>query len=141
MLDVDPRVLAALDRDLVGFLTAVNQAGQPQTSPVWFLRQGDDLIVYNQPTTGRLTSIASNPRVAFNLRADPLARGAVTLEGTAVIDPGLPPAHELADYVAKYGDEISRLGWTPKSFSGEYSVPIRIEVTRVRKWGLAALDE
>lgn len=141
MLSEDPRLATALDRDLIGFLTAVDAGGQPQTSPVWFLRDGARLIVYNRPSTARLTSIALNPKVAFNLRADRLGRGAVTLEGVASAAPDLPPAREVPEYIVKYGEEIARLGWTPESFSDEYSVGIRLEVTRVRSWGLSKLDE
>ena len=43
-----------------------------------------------------------------------------------------PPAHELPDYVEKYAPLIERNRWTPESFAAEYSVPIRIRVTRIR---------
>lgn len=128
-----------LDRDLIGFLTAVNGDGQPQASPVWYLRDGDTLVIYNRPGTPRLAGIASNPRVAFNLRGDLRASGAVTMEGVAVVG-DLPPATDFPGYVEKYGGEIERLGWTPESFSEGYSVGLRITVTRLRSWGLSKLS-
>jgi len=124
-----------LDTDLIGFLTAVDAEGQPQTSPVWYLRDGEDLIVYNRPTAARLTSIASNPLVAFNLRGDLRANAVVTLEGRARVE-NLPPAKDLPGYVSKYGKEIERFGWTPETFSDDYRTGLRITVTRVRASGL-----
>lgn len=141
MLTDQPRVADALDNALIGFLTAVSSEGQPQTAPVWFIRDGDDLIVYNKADTPRLASIESNPRIAFNLRGDPKAQGALLLEGTARRDPGLGPSYELARYVDKYEGAMERSGWTPRTFHDDYPVPVRITITRVRSWALQVFDE
>lgn len=136
MLTSKTNVPEALDLAQVGFLTAVNQAGQPQTSPVWFLRDGEELIVYNRPSSPRLISIAQNDRVSFALRADRQAIGLLTIEGTAGVDPALEPADQVEAYIAKYSSEIERLGWTNEKFASMYSVGIRVRVTRVRVWGV-----
>ena len=125
-----------LDREIIGFLTAVNSKGQPQTSPIWFIRDGDDIVIYNRTRAARLRSIVGNSRVAFNLRADAGARAGVTLEGTAVVEDDLPPAKDFPGYVYKYAGEIARLGWTPDSFSADYPIGLRVTVTRVRAWSI-----
>lgn len=129
-----------MDSDLVGFLTAINVRHQPQTSPIWFMRDGDDIVVYNKSDAARLRSIGSNSKVAFNLRADQRGQSGVTLEANASIDEALPPAKDFPGYVNKYGREIERLGWTPDSFSTDYSVGIRLVVTRLRAWGVDKLS-
>lgn len=139
MLRDTPGLIEALDHALIGFLTAVNPKNQPQTSPVWFLRDGDELVVYNRPDAQRLRSIAANDKVAFNLRADREGHAGVSLEGTAAVDSALPLALEYPGYVDKYSAQIAHLGWTPRSFSEDYSVGLRIAVTRVRAWGLHRL--
>lgn len=128
-----------LDHELIGLLTAVDGEGQPQTAPVWFVRDGDDFVVYNKPDTPRLDSIAANPKVALSLRGDRRGRGAVLIEGIATREPHIPPAKDFPGYVDKYAREIDRLGWTLESFSLDYSAGIRISVTRTRAWGLDAL--
>jgi PPOX class probable F420-dependent enzyme len=135
MLTDSPDLMNLLDDDLIGFLTAVNDEGQPQSSPVWFVRDGDGLVVYNKPDTARLDALAVNPKVAFNLRGDRRAYGVVTIEGVASVK-DLPPAMDFPGYLDKYALEIERLGWTPESFSADYRAGIRIEVTRVRQSGL-----
>jgi PPOX class probable F420-dependent enzyme len=140
MLTSNTGIAKALDSAIIGFLTAVNGRGQPQTSPVWYIRDGEDLVVYNRPTAARLRSIVVNNRVAFNLRADRRAMSGISLEGTAVVDSDLPPAVDFPGYVDRYGKEIARLGWTPESFSSDYSVGLRITVTRVRNWGVDKLN-
>lgn len=140
MLTNVPALTTVLERDLIGFLTAVDREGQPQTSPVWFARDGDEIVVYNKPDTPRLVSIENNPKVGFNLRGDRAAHGVVVFEGMAVRDPDLPMAMDFPGYLEKYDREIESLGWTPESFSADYSVGIRITITKVRAGGLEHLD-
>ncbi len=139
MLSNTKGLIQLLDQELIGLLTAVKENGQPQTSPVWFHRDADDLVVYNRPNARRLRSIASNPRVALALRADREGHSLVSIEGSARVDEDMPTAEHLAGYVDKYGAQITGLGWTPASFASDYSVPLRIAVTRVRASGVERL--
>lgn len=139
MISNTPGLAELLDSDLVGFITAVDSGGQPQTSPVWFVRDDEDIVVFNKPTTPRLRAIESNPKVAFNLRGDIRAGGAVLIEGVAKHEPDMAPPRDFPGYVDKYAREIERLGWTPESFGDDYAAGIRILVTRVRLWGLDKL--
>ncbi|MGA8039589.1 MAG: TIGR03667 family PPOX class F420-dependent oxidoreductase [Acidimicrobiia bacterium] len=132
MLSSKPRLLEKLNHDLIGWLTTVSPAGQPQTSPVWFLVEEEDLIVYSQPSTAKLHNIGFNPKVAFNLRGDAEGGDVVTMEGHASIEPDAPLADQIPSYVDKYGAMISSYGWTAESFARDYSVRIRIRPTRVR---------
>lgn len=136
MLTDRPELCTALDAAMIAHLTAVSPSGQPQTTPVWFLRDGDELVVYNKPKSPRLDSVASNDRVSLTLRGDAAGDGAVTIEGRARVDDTIPPAHEWPEYIAKYGKSISGLGWTPQEFAEGYSVAITITPTRVRAWGV-----
>jgi hypothetical protein len=44
-----------------------------------------------------------------------------------------PPAHEVPAYIEKYYDLIvNRNRWTPDSFAADYSVPLRIAISRIR---------
>lgn len=140
MITEHTALTALLDREYVAFLTTVNGESQPQTSPIWFMRDGDDLVVYNRPSAPRLISIAANPKVAFNLRGDLRGDAVASLEGEASIG-NLPPATEFPGYIDKYGEEIARLGWTNDQFAGLYSAGLRIRVTRVRAHGLDSVDE
>jgi PPOX class probable F420-dependent enzyme len=123
-----------LDDDLVGWLTTVTPSGQPQTSIVWFLRQGTDLLIYSRPNTGKLANLAANPRVAFTLRSDEAGHTVFTMEGTAVVDDSPTLANEIPEYVEKYRDLIAENRWTPKSFAEDYSVLIKVTITRVRRY-------
>ncbi len=134
MLPTNPRARERLDSELIIWMTTVRPNGQPQSSAVWFLVDGDEVLVYSKPDVAKVRNIEANPRVALNLDGNGMGGDVVTLEGRARIEPSQPAAHEIPAYVAKYAERISRNGWTPESFAADYSVPIRIEVTRSRAW-------
>ncbi|MGH8914473.1 MAG: TIGR03667 family PPOX class F420-dependent oxidoreductase [Acidimicrobiia bacterium] len=134
MFETRPEVARELDRELVGWLTTISPAGQPQSSVVWFLRDGDDVLIYSQADARKLGNITVNPRVSFNLRGDPEGDRVVTVEATASIDSSPTPAHEVPAYLVKYEGEIARLGWTPAKFASDYPVLIRLEIGRIRSW-------
>ena len=134
MLESRPELTARLDDELVGWLTTVTPDGQPQASVVWFLRDGDDLLVYSKPDATKLHNIALHPRVAFNLRGDELGDMVATFEGTAEVVESPTPPHRDPAYLDKYRDQIKRLGWTPGQFADAYSALIRIAINRVRSW-------
>jgi PPOX class probable F420-dependent enzyme len=134
MLENRPELATPLDAGLVGWLTTVTESGQPQSSVVWFLRDGNDLLVYSKPDATKLANVAANPKVAFNLRTDEMGDAMTTLEGTATLVDSPTPPHQDPAYFAKYQDQIKRLGWTPEQFSDEYSALLRIAINRVRSW-------
>jgi hypothetical protein len=54
MFQTRPELAAELDQENVGWLTTVSSEGQPQSSVVWFLRVGDDLLIYSQANAAKL---------------------------------------------------------------------------------------
>jgi PPOX class probable F420-dependent enzyme len=134
VLENRPELAGSLDDDLVGWLTTVTESGQPQSSVVWFLREGDDLLVYSKPDATKIRNISANQKVAFSLRTDEMGDSMTTLEGTATLVESPTPPHQDPAYFTKYQDQIKRLGWTPEQFSDDYSALIRITVSRVRSW-------
>jgi PPOX class probable F420-dependent enzyme len=132
MFEERPDIQARLDEESIVWMTTVNAAGQPQTSPVWFIVQGASLVVYSLPRTPRTRNIAANPRVSLNLNSTPDGGSVVVIEGLAHIDDDGPPASDDLDYIAKYADAIADLDMDALAFSTAYPVRIRIEPTRLR---------
>ena len=132
MFDERPDIQERLGGELVAWLTTVDAAGQPQTSPVWFLLDDDVIVVYSLERTPRTRNIRSNPKVCLNLNSTPSGGEVVILEGRAEIVADGPPAHEDERYVAKYEVPMSDLGMTPESFAADYPIRIHIHPTRLR---------
>lgn len=129
---ISKRAADRLDLESIGWMTTVAPSGTPQTSPVWFLFDGETILVYSLAGTARTANIAANPRVSFHLDGDGLGGAVVVIEADAAIDDGAPKCYDLPAYMDKYRKFMDNYGWTPEYFSEKYPVPIRITPTRVR---------
>jgi PPOX class probable F420-dependent enzyme len=116
----------------IAWLTTVRRDGTPQPTPVWYLWDGDGFLLYSQPGTQKLRNIAANPHVTLHLDGDGRGGNVVVVTGDAAVDDSAPPASAVPEYLERYGPFIERNGWTPESFSADYSVPIRVRATRLR---------
>lgn len=126
------RAAERLRSEIVAWLTTVNPSGQPQTSPVWFLWDGHQLIVRSLEDSLRERNLRENGRVAFNLDSDGEGGEIVVIEGDAVLDgEGMTPPESDA-YRSKYDVKVREYGWTWDSFERDYPVVIRIAPKRVR---------
>jgi PPOX class probable F420-dependent enzyme len=132
MFDERPDIQERLEGELVAWMTTVSPAGQPQTSPVWFLVEDESFVIYSLASTPRTRNIAANPRVSLNLNSTPEGGQLVIIEGTAEIMADGRPAFEDEAYVTKYREPMSDLGMTPESFSADYPVRIHVVPTRLR---------
>ena len=126
------RVERRLRDETIGWLPTVGADGTPQPSPIWFLWDGQTILIYSQPNTPKLRNIERNPRVALNLDGDGRGGDIVVLAGEARVDREAPGAADHAEYLEKYRQAIKRIGMTPEQFAVSYSVPIRLTPAKLR---------
>ena len=128
------RVTERLRDDVVAWLVTVAADGTPVPTPIWFVWDGETILLYSQPDKPKLRHIAAKPRVAVALRTDVHGDIVTVVTGEASVDLAAPRADAVATYVEKYDSFIRGLGFDRAGFAAEYSVPIRIRPTRVRHW-------
>jgi PPOX class probable F420-dependent enzyme len=127
------RAARRLRESYVAWLTTVGADGTPQPNPVWFLWDGEaTVLVYNRPDANRLAHVAARPHVALHLDGNGQGGDIVVVAGTAHRDESMPPPHENAEYVAKYGDGMARVSGSLADFAAQYAVPLRIDIRRIR---------
>ena len=138
MLDPSQKAHAHADRRLrseqVVWLTTVRADGQPQSTPVWFLWDGETFLLYSQPGAQKVRNVGVNPKVSLHLGDDGAGGDVVSVEGTATVEPDGPRADRVEGYLAKYQTAIEALGYEPGPFARTYSTPIRVRPTRARVW-------
>ena len=126
------RAQRRLRDDKLAWLTTVTADGTPQPVPVWFLWDGAlSFLIYSKPDTAKLRNIAARPRVSLHLDGNSQGGDIVVVLGDAAVTSERPAA-EVPEYVEKYAAFIARNTWTPESFAGDYSVPLRITATGLR---------
>lgn len=130
--DFGARAAGHLADDTVVWLTTVGPDHTPQPSPVWFLWDGETVLIYSQPGTPKLRNIAARPRVSLNFDGNGQGGDIVVVTGDAWVDADSPPGNEVPAYVEKYTNGLQSLGMTPDQFAQAYAVPIRVRPTSLR---------
>ncbi len=120
-----------LRSDDIIWLTTVTPAGQPQSVPVWFVWDGETILIYSQPEQAKIRNIEGNPKVALNLNSDERGGHVVRLQGTAEVDRMIGPATNVPTMIEKYDAAIQRIGYTAEQFAEGYSVAIRVTPTKL----------
>jgi PPOX class probable F420-dependent enzyme len=119
-----------LEDAVVIWLTTVDAKGRPKASPVWFVVDEGEFLIYSLADTPRVRNIRANPQVSLNL--DSREGGdVVVIEGIARIVEGVS-SEDHAAYQAKYRSHIAGLGYTTAQFAAGYPTSIRVEPTRWR---------
>ena len=127
----DAHIDQRLRNDLTIWLNTVRPDGRPHSVVVWFMWDGEAILIFSQPDKQKLRNLQHNSNVV--LAVDDTREGSdpITIEGIAtLLHPG--EANTMhSSYVEKYGEHIKRIGYTPEQMAAAYSQPIRIIATRV----------
>ncbi len=130
--DFGKRAAERLARDTVAWLTTLDEDGMPQPSPVWFLWDGETVLIYSKPNAPKVRNIERHGRVAFNFNSDAHGEDIVILTGEAVIDRDAPLATGVAAYLTKHEQGIASIGMTPEAMAADFSTAIRITPMKLR---------
>jgi PPOX class probable F420-dependent enzyme len=135
MLDLTQQKYARIDErlrtDITIWLCTVRPDGRPHAVIVWFLWDGEAILIFSKPNNQKLRNIEHNPNVVLALDDTKGGSLPVAIEGTAVLIKDGSVATTLPAYAEKYAQKLTQYGWTPESMAQEYSEPIRITPTRL----------
>jgi PPOX class probable F420-dependent enzyme len=112
------------------WLASVRPDGRPHLVPVWFLWEGETILLFSKPENQKGRNLRQNPAVTVALDATDQGDDVTVLEGTAVIldNPDITTA--LPAYASKYAALLADMGSTAETMAKEYSQAIRITITR-----------
>ena len=135
LLDLSKKRHAHIDQRLrenvIAWLISVRPDGRPHAVAVWFLWDGETILIFSRPDTQKLRNLHQNSHVLLALDNTREGADPITIEGTAsLLEAGITDATQ-ASYLAKYGEGIKRLGYTPEQMAAAYSQAIRVVPTRV----------
>ena len=126
------RVARRLHDEEVIWLTTVGQDGTPQPNPVWFLWDGETILIYTMPDSYKVRNLRRSPRVSLHFDSGEGGEDVCVFTGTAVQDEKSPLAHQNPAYLEKYREGIQNIEMTPESMGTAYNVAIRIKPEKLR---------
>ena len=134
MLDLTKERDAHIDKrlraELMMWLSTVRPDGRPHLVPVWFLWDGETILIFSQPNQQKLRNLQHNPNVVVALDTAGQGDDVVMIKGKAELlnDPGMSTA--LPAYAEKYKERLELYGWSGESMAQDYSQAIRITPTK-----------
>jgi PPOX class probable F420-dependent enzyme len=126
------RVRRRLRDETVIWLITVGDDWTPQPNPVWFLWEGDTILVYNRADANRLRHVQERPQVALHFNSNGQGGDVGVITGQAEVLSGQPAPHERPEYVAKYGAAMAGISGSAEAFSRAYPVPMRVHPRKIR---------
>jgi hypothetical protein len=75
-----------LQKPLVARMSTLDPDGYPHTVPVWFMLDGDDLVVISVSSTRKVGHIQTNPKGAIAVGGDPADGGGYLIKGEFSIE-------------------------------------------------------
>lgn len=135
LLDLTKRRDAYIDQrlreDMIGWLSTVRPDGRPHSVAVWFLWDGETILIFSRPKKQKLYNIRKNANALLAIDNTHQGADPIVIEGTAALLESGTVDTTLPAYIAKYSAGMRRLGYTPEQMAAVYSEAIRIVPTRV----------
>lgn len=123
-----------LRSDKVAWLTTVGSDGRPYTVPVWFLWEGNSVLLFSQPNKQKVRNLRKNERITLALDDTKGGDDVVIVEGRAELLENSDLSAKVPEYIEKYRAKMQELGYTPETYAGEFSLGIRVTPTKIRNW-------
>jgi PPOX class probable F420-dependent enzyme len=102
MSSANPKFVAILQGPYTGVLTTLFADGSPQSTPLWFLLEGDDILFSTTAGKQKLRNIARDPRATFAVYNPTNDMSYVEVRGTIVVTED-PTANTRDRIVQKHG--------------------------------------
>lgn len=83
----DERARAVLQKPLIARVSAIDPEGYPHTVPVWFMLDGDDIVLISARDTRKVAYLIANPKGAVVIGGEPDDGGGYLIKGDFVIEP------------------------------------------------------
>jgi PPOX class probable F420-dependent enzyme len=129
----DPRQARTAERlraEEILWLASVRPDGRPHLVPVWFLWEGESILLFSKPENQKIRNLRQNPAVSVSLDGTNQGDEVTLLEGTAAMIDDSEVTTALPAYASKYAASLAEMGWTAETMAKEYSQAIRITITR-----------
>jgi PPOX class probable F420-dependent enzyme len=126
------RAYKRLQDEEVLWLTTTDSQGIPQPRPVWFLWDGETILVFSQPQGFKVAHIQQNPRVALNLNCTFTGGDVVVLLGEAEVMQEPAAEEQMQAYLEKYERGLEDIHMTEEQFRDSYHTAIRIRLSKLR---------
>jgi PPOX class probable F420-dependent enzyme len=131
-VEIPQKFAERLEKAQYVWFTTVRADGMPQPTPVWFIREGDQFVIYSMPDAQKVKNIRANPKVALSFSESPDAEDYLVVMGEASLDPKAAAPAPTSPYMVKYAEGVKGINMTYESFTSTFTTAIRVTPARIR---------
>ena len=119
-----------LNNDLITWFTSVRPDGRPHTVPVWFLWDGETILIFRAIKV-KVHELKQNPHVTLALDPSNNGNDIVVVEGTAELVEDVNITATLPAFAKKYDALLKEMGWTVETMAPNYPHAVRVTPKRI----------
>jgi len=131
-MEIPQEARRRMEEDRVVWLTTVTDSGVPAPNPVWFVPDGDDLVVFTSPGSRRVHNLEQRPVASVHFNSDAHGGDVVVITADVEITHGRPPS-AFPGYLDRYeADILGPLDTTVAAIDETYDTQLRLRPRKVR---------
>ncbi len=127
----DEQLRTILMQPVIARFTTIRPDGYPHTVPVWFLLDGDDLLVFSLSDTRKVKNALANSKGCLSLGGDPPGSPGYLIDGDLTVQND--PDHLVAARITTHYEPPEEAQKNLAAWQDETFVALRLKPRRVAK--------
>ncbi|MBK8986026.1 MAG: pyridoxamine 5'-phosphate oxidase family protein [Chloroflexi bacterium] len=125
----DDQLRTLLMQPTIARFSTVRPDGYPHTVPVWFMLDGDDLLVFSLRGTRKVKNALANPKGCLSLGGDPAGSPGYLIDGDLTVEDD--PDHRMAARITNHYESAEKAEEDLAAWRDEVFVVLRLKPRRV----------
>ncbi|MDZ4763911.1 MAG: pyridoxamine 5'-phosphate oxidase family protein [Chloroflexota bacterium] len=120
-----------LSKPLIARLATSNADGYPHVVPLWFMLDGDDILIISERNTRKIKNLQANPKAGLTIGGDELATAGYLIQADCIIEED--PDFVVMKRVTRFYEPPEQAERDIETWSKSDMVYIRMKVKKVVK--------
>jgi len=129
----DKQTRSILTKPEIVRLTTIQPDGYPHTVPVWFMLDGDDIIIFTGRGSRKVKNALENRKGNISFGGDPVGSSCYTIEGDIEIEDD--PDHRLTAKITRHYESPEKAEAYLAAWKDDPHVILRLKPRKVIKVG------
>ncbi|MCB8983549.1 MAG: pyridoxamine 5'-phosphate oxidase family protein [Ardenticatenaceae bacterium] len=125
----DDQLHTLLRQPIIARFTTIRPDGYPHTVPVWFMLDGDDLLLFTLRDARKVKNALAHPKGCFSLGGDPAGSPGYLIDGDLVVEDD--PEHLMAARITNHYESPEKAAEDLAAWQDENFVVLRLKPRRV----------
>ncbi len=122
-------LIAFLNQTLIARLATIDDQGYPHVVPLWYSRDGDDLVIMSDRETRKVHNALANPKGAVQVGGNPgTEQSGYLFQGDLIVEDD--PDHVLTAVITRRYESKARADQLLEEWKDDDTVVIRLKVRK-----------